>query len=699
MRPACDGVRPAGARREAHGFQSISAEKWGRQRGTSLAVAARMSAFGGVLHFDGRPVDRQWLAAFGIALARRGPDEGAEVVIGPVGLAHRACHTTRDSRFERQPVCDRKGAWLCWDGRLDNGGELEPLVGSVHGPRTDAHLVLASYRSWGTAFLPHIVGDFALALWDASERRLFLARDCVGTRTLYFHCDSERAIWSTDLEALLRFGDVPLDVDEEFVAGFLAYEAEPSRSPFRNVHAVRPAEVVSLSAGGRCDRRPFWTLNLEREVRRSTDDESAEEFLDLFREAVRVRLRTDRPVVAELSGGLDSSSIVVVADSLIVAADGAPRVETVSQVFEEARSSDERRFIGELERHRGRPGRHFSETDYPLFSCIDAPSADILLNPYAFAEAYHRGVDAFVREIGARVLLSGVGGDEVLDSRQNPSPELGDLLVRGQLLQLLHRGREWSEALHEPFLKTLYRYSVEPALPAALRRMIRARRFASELSLYRPEYIARTGLRERLGTGLDPIAAGMPSARDQAAGFVTVTSQIATGFRRRVCSADVTYPYLHRPLVEFLQAIPFSQRAAPGGTRIVQRAALRGVLPESILHRRSKGNPMECFARAFTRTAPALDALLSSGVVVQRGYVDRHQIAAELLRLKLGCSKAVIPVLKVVSLEIWLRALESRGRQLRGSPEDACASGIDASGARGRRSPAANERDATCATA
>jgi asparagine synthase (glutamine-hydrolysing) len=577
-----------------------------------------MSAFAGTLHFDRRPIDRAWLTTCGT------------------------------------PANDGHGAWLCWDGRLDNIEELASSLAVPAGRRTDTQILLSAYRRWGLDCLPRIVGDFALVLWDAVLTRLVLARDYVGARTLYFHCDERRVIWSTDLEALLIRGDLPLEVDEEYVAGFLAYEPDTARTPFRNVHAVRPAEAVSWTLDGRCERGQFWSLDLARELRYPREEDYAEAFASLFHDAVRVRLRTDRPVVAELSGGLDSSSIVAVAEAI-----GSARVETVSQVFDQSATSDERPFILAIERQRGRAGRHFPESRFPLFASIDATS--LLPNPYAFASAYHDGVEDYIGELGARVLLSGVGGDEVIGSRQSPGPDLAPLLIGGRIVRLIRRAHEWSDALRLPFVQTLYYHALEPALPASVRRLLRARRASAELSLYRDEYVRHAQLRERLASGLEPIADGTAAARDQAAGVATVTAQVATGFRRQVCSADVTYPFLHRPLVEFLQAIPFDQHVRPGESRVVQRAAMKALLPDMILHRRSKGNPSECFARAFERAGTELARLLCGGHVERRGYVDPAALTRELINLRHGTGRAIVPVLKLAALESWLRALDARG--------------------------------------
>ncbi|MGH9204873.1 MAG: lasso peptide isopeptide bond-forming cyclase, partial [Vicinamibacterales bacterium] len=199
-----------------------------------------MSAIGGVLMFGGR-VDPEQLRDLGARLERLGPDGGREVVSDHIGMVYRAFHTNAESCREHQPYCWGHQAILCWDGRLDNRDELlEQLRDELRGEDTDAAIVMAAYRRWRRHGIGKLVGDFALAIWDRHDQAVWLARDPVGTRTLYYHVDAERVIWSTDLGALLDVGGVAIDVSDEFVASHLTDERAPGLTPYVGVHAVKP---------------------------------------------------------------------------------------------------------------------------------------------------------------------------------------------------------------------------------------------------------------------------------------------------------------------------------------------------------------------------------------------------------------------------------------------------------------------------
>src|SRR5712671_4475874 len=126
-----------------------------------------MSAIGGIYNFDDAPIDGQLLATLGSRLNARGSDGGSEVVFTSIGMSYRAFHTNKESRLEKQPLVSTSRHLLTWDGRLDNRKELiSEQRDDLHGVYTDVAIVMAAYLRWGVDFLPRLIGDFALSLWD-----------------------------------------------------------------------------------------------------------------------------------------------------------------------------------------------------------------------------------------------------------------------------------------------------------------------------------------------------------------------------------------------------------------------------------------------------------------------------------------------------------------------------------------------------
>src|SRR4026208_762198 len=175
-----------------------------------------MSAIAGIVNFNGAPLAIEQLTILGQSLEQFGPDGGFDVRQKSVGIVYRAFHTNLESRSESQPFVHPDGSVLAWDGRLDNREELIGLLrDELRKDRSDAAIVMAAYHKWGVDFPHRIIGDFALSLWDPSKRKLFLARDPVGARLLFYYSDGDKLIWSSRLESFMLLPEFDLQIDDE----------------------------------------------------------------------------------------------------------------------------------------------------------------------------------------------------------------------------------------------------------------------------------------------------------------------------------------------------------------------------------------------------------------------------------------------------------------------------------------------------
>lgn len=625
-----------------------------------------MSAIGGIINFNGAPVDAELLSQLGENLQSYGPDGGFEVRQDSVGMVHRAFHTNLESRLERQPLINEDGCILTWDGRLDNREELITLLqDELRVDCSDSAIVMAGYHKWGLAFPQRIIGDFAFALWDPQSTTLLLARDPVGTRLLFYYIDTNRIIWTSRLEALLEFPNVEFEINDEYVAGYLSLHPGEGLTPYKNIHAVRPAHLAIVRDRKVVSRR-FWGLDPNKEIRYATDREYEEHFLALFSEAVRVRLRADGPVWADLSGGLDSSSIVCVADEVMKGGTvQAKSLETVSAVFDESSKSDERKFISVVEQKRRQRGHYFFESEYPLLTASAFEGLRVAPNPIELWGEYHKGVRKRMRERGARVLLSGIGGDELLTSSPDPSPELADLFVQWKLRNLHQRVQSWSLALKKPYLDVLLSSGIFPAMPRRVRSLYKRRQRAKRFSLLQPRFIKDFGLYDRLLGPKDVFGCRLPSSCGQATAFLSVRDVISPGHLLAWGPVENSYPFTHRPLVEFLQAIPPTQWIRPGQSRSLVRRALQSYLPAEIAKRKGKGSPAEATHRAVAREWPRLRELLRRALVCERGYVNPNALKTLIEQPNFERSPEGLFVLRISYLEFWLRDLEKRSKALK----------------------------------
>src|SRR5271165_3058261 len=234
---------------------------------------------------------------------------------------------------------------LTWDGRLDNRDDLlMRLRDSLRGDTSNAALVVATYERWGTSGLVHLIGDWSLVIRDWAHGAIILASDFAGVRPLYYHVQQGRVLWSSCLQSLVEATQIS-ELDEQYVGGLMMFGGCPNHTPYKGIYSVPSGHAVCVSAKETAIR-PFWSIPNGDAIRYRSERRYEEQLRHLFREAVAVRLQTDSPVLAELSGGLDSSSIVCMANHLMRSgAVGASRIVGVSYLW---RNSLDEPFIREV---------------------------------------------------------------------------------------------------------------------------------------------------------------------------------------------------------------------------------------------------------------------------------------------------------------------------------------------------------------
>jgi asparagine synthase (glutamine-hydrolysing) len=272
-----------------------------------------MSTLAGIYYFDRRPISaadeaqvRRALGDFDRQPLRCFRSHGLIM-----GVAASPPGSSEDDIFSR--LLD--GSVCTWDGRLDNSGDLRLDLGcDFPPPSSSSDLAVEAYQGKGVAGFRGLVGDWSLALWDGKSRSVVLASDYAGIRPLYYCRKDDRLFWSSCLSDLIRWTGIN-ELDEEYIANFLTHGSAAHHTPYRGVYPVPPGCAVCVSPD-RVATQPFWDLPAGQETRFQDDRCYEEQLRSLFQEAVSVRLRSQGPVCAELSGGLDSSSVVSMAAQL-----------------------------------------------------------------------------------------------------------------------------------------------------------------------------------------------------------------------------------------------------------------------------------------------------------------------------------------------------------------------------------------------
>jgi len=546
---------------------------------------------------------------------------------------------------------------LAWDGRLDNRPDL---ARAVEAPRDtpDLELLALAYERWGLEFPAHVTGDFALALWDGRQRRLSLARDPFGLRPLFYAPWGEGLVWASTLRGLRAAGAALGDIDEEWIAGYFSRSIDPATTPWRGVRAVPPGCAVLVEKESLRTER-LWRTEEMSQIRLGGDAEYEERFRDLFLAAVRRRLRTAGPVTAELSGGLDSSSIVCAADHLLRAGEAAaPDLVTVSYVYERSPSSDERPFMAEVEARTGRRRRHVLESEAPRLAGLAGSALEIPSSLVCFRELY-RAVFELMRENGSRVLLSGFGGDHLLTSQVDVPYQLADLLHQGDLRAFLPALSRWRAEQQKPYLQLLWEGALCPLLPRPARLRLSSPPTPLPPWLDR-RFVRRRDLAARAVATLDiPGEYPRPSKRRQAGAVQSAIRAICWMYDWWDAPIQFSAPYLDRDLVEFCLGVPDDQFVRRGETRSLHRRALAGLLPPRIARRRDKRGPDEAILRAIAERWGDLQPLLDEPRIAARGWVSPAAFRRALQEARFGRPGDHLPaLLPSLSLEVWMRAVE-----------------------------------------
>ena len=271
-----------------------------------------MCGIAGVVELDGEPADASELGRVTDALAHRGPDGRGVEILGPAGLGHRRLAII-DLKGGRQPLFDESGTLaITFNGEIYNYRELRSEVeGAGHRFRTqsDTETILRGYEEWGASVLERLRGMFAFGIWGAKARTLFLARDRVGIKPLFYWHRGTRLDFASDLSAFQALDRPPTRMDPVALDWYLELLYVPAPlTAFEGIRKLEPGTWLRVDASGRTESRRYWEPRFAPDATR-TEDEWLEILDHGLEEAVRVHLVSDVPVGALVSGGLDSSLV------------------------------------------------------------------------------------------------------------------------------------------------------------------------------------------------------------------------------------------------------------------------------------------------------------------------------------------------------------------------------------------------------
>lgn len=618
-----------------------------------------MSVQFGKCNLDGSQLDPGDFDAVRPILASHGQDGEDYLCKNNFGIVYRANHTTKESCRERQPHISARGTVLIWDGRLDNRQDvLARLHGELDGDSTDLEIVAAAYQTWGTGAFAMLVGDWALSILEPQKALVILAKDFLGARPLYYSIDRNQLTWCSLLEPLLLSARCSLELEEEYLAGWLGFLPAPHLTPYRGIHSVPASSFLWVTNAGQRARK-YWDFDPAKRLSYTTDAAYEEHFRHVLAESVRRRLRSDAPVVAELSGGMDSSSIVCLADKLISKGLAeTPRLDTVSYYDTSEPNWNEHRYFTEVEERRGRSGYHIDVGSQPYFE-FQRPGDGVFSSPASVHTASRASLKfaAALSSSHSRVLLSGIGGDEFLGGVPTAVPELADLFQAMRFRTLFHQLRFWAldgkKACVHLLLETIREFL--PCHLGAFRRELQPPNWLTA-QFFQKHRATLAGYQSRL-----KLFGPRPSFQDNVLTLAALRRPLACPPMNSMPAYEKRYPYLDRDLLEFLFAIPREQLIRPGQRRSLMRRALVQIVPPAILARKRKAYVTRGPSVALSAEWSGFVELTRNMLAAKLEIIDAVAFAEELQKARNGKSVLIASFVRALEIECWLRHLEHRG--------------------------------------
>ncbi len=288
-----------------------------------------MCGISGLINFNGAPVDRQLLKAMTNTLTHRGPDDEGYYISGRpgngngknsghAGLGHRRLSIIDLSTGHQPMTNENSTVWIVFNGEIYNYPHLKKILedkGHRFGTNSDTEVIIHGYEEWGEDCVKHLRGMFAFAIWDENQNSMFLARDRLGIKPLYYYADTSKFVFGSEVKAILRHPGVKREIEPKALYGYLCLMYVPAPdSIFKNIHKLLPGHTITVK-NGKIARRKYWDIDFSK-TEQLSEAQWCEQIVLKLKESTGIRMISDVPLGAFLSGGVDSSAVVAMMSSL-----------------------------------------------------------------------------------------------------------------------------------------------------------------------------------------------------------------------------------------------------------------------------------------------------------------------------------------------------------------------------------------------
>jgi asparagine synthase (glutamine-hydrolysing) len=584
-----------------------------------------------------QPIDQHLLQQMNDTIRHRGPDDAGYFCDDTAGLAMRRLSII-DLNTGHQPISNEDGTiWIVFNGEIYNYRELRQKLeqkGHVFTTQTDTETIVHAYEEYGDDCVQHLNGMFAFAIWDQKKRRLFLTRDRLGIKPLYYHASLQQLVFGSELKAVMANPAVPRDIDFTALDQFLTLEYVPTpRSIFQEVKKLPPGHSL-VAEKGQIRLNCYWNVDFENVTVPQNEVDCVDALTDLIRDAVKIRLVADVPLGAFLSGGIDSSTIVA-----FMSETADTQVQTFSVGFGDP-TYNELPYARMVAEHFNT--RHYEEFLEPDITVLvprlvrqyDEPFGDFSSFPtYLVSEMARRQV---------KVVLSGDGGDEIFGGYDTYLAQKMDAsvyrylprYVRQQALPRLLAAvppRPAKKGLINKSKRFVEGAALDPALQHARWMMFMDE--ADKARLYRPHL--RAALNGDSPQALikhyfQEVHSRDPLAQQQ---YVDVKTYLVDDILTKVdrmsmaTSLEARVPLLDYRIVNFALNLPPHLKLNGRDTKVILRQVMANRLPAAVLDKPKEGFsiPLKHWLRHELR--PLMHDLLSPDRLKQRGYFDPDCVA------------------------------------------------------------------------
>jgi asparagine synthase (glutamine-hydrolysing) len=628
-----------------------------------------MCGIAGTISFDGdRPVQEGVLRAMCQVQYHRGPDGDGYYLDQHAGLGMRRLSII-DLDTGQQPITNEdRTLWLVFNGEIYNHETLRRRLeqkGHRFASKSDSEVIVHAYEEYGDACVDHFNGMFAFAVWDVREQRLLLARDRLGIKPLYYWMDTSRLVFGSELKALIADPQVPRDIDPLAVDQFLTFEYIPApRTILEGIRKLPPGHRLVFRQGSSTVER-YWDIPFYDTPVDTKDAVAA--LTELIQDAVRLQLRSDVPLGAFLSGGIDSSTVVAFMSEAVPVP-----IKTFSIGFEDASYNelpDARCVAAHFQtEHRDEVMRpDIGSLAEQLVGHLDEPLADFSIFPtYLVSKLASQSV---------KVVLSGDGGDELFGGYDTYVAQRADGFyrwlprrIRAQSLPAL-MDRVPPQASKKGLVNKAKRFVEGGALPGSLQhvRWMLAMNEGDKAGLYSPEFRARL----RFAPPATSVVEGYfrqveqrePLAQQQ---YVDIKTYLADNILTKVdrmsmaASVEARVPLLDHRIVEFALNLPPHLKLHRSQTKVILRQAMARRLPEALRRKPKQGFsiPLKHWLRGPLR--PLMADLLSADRTRDRGCFQPARVAEWISEHDAGRANHSHRLWALMVLELWRQRVLDR---------------------------------------